>query len=104
MNRLAKTLFVFPWALAIAALAWLVVQRFPPSGTVVFDVPFDGTSAWIDPFLPAERTTRPGLQADEGWSGQRVVWTPCTRPRGSPGCTTRLTSRSNFVPSDNRSS
>ncbi|OGL79103.1 hypothetical protein A3E39_02560 [Candidatus Uhrbacteria bacterium RIFCSPHIGHO2_12_FULL_60_25] len=85
MNRLAKTLFVFPWALAIAALAWLVVQRFPPSGTVVFDVPFDGTSAWIDPFLPAERTTRPGLQADEGWSGQRVVQDPVYTSARLPG-------------------
>jgi hypothetical protein len=81
---LAYPLFALPWILAIAGIAWLVVQRFPPSGTVSFDVPFDGRSAWIDPFLPAERVTSPGVQ-DGGWSGQRVMGDPVYGSLRVPG-------------------
>jgi hypothetical protein len=72
---IAYALFTLPWLLALAGIAWLVILRFPPSGTVTFDVPFDGRSAWIDPFLPAERVTSPGNQ-EGGWSGQRILGDP----------------------------
>ncbi|HWQ99406.1 MAG TPA: hypothetical protein VN397_01000 [Candidatus Methylomirabilis sp.] len=86
MNRsVARSLYVIPWAIALAAAAWLLIQRFPPSGTVAFDVPFDGTSAWVDPFLPAERVTSPGPQADGGWKGQRVLQDPVYASARLPG-------------------
>lgn len=72
---LAVPLFILPWLIALAGLGWLFVLRFPPSGTVTFDVPFDGSNAWADPFLPAERVTSPGAQ-EGGWRGQRILADP----------------------------
>ena len=75
---------VLPWALAVAGLGWLIVQRFPPSGMVVFDVPFDGRSAWINPFLPGERVSSPGPQED-AWVGQRLFDDPVYTSARIPG-------------------
>lgn len=75
---------VLPWAIAIAGLGWLLVQRFPPAGIAVFDVPFDGRSAWINAFLPAERVTSPGAQED-GWRGQRIFGDPVYTSARIPG-------------------
>jgi hypothetical protein len=83
-RSLARAIFILPWALAIAALGWLVIRRFPPSGNVTFSVPFDGSSAWIDPFLPWERVTSPGPQED-GWTGQRIVDDPVYSSVRVPG-------------------
>lgn len=72
------------WAIAAWAGFWLLMQRFPPTGEVVFDVPFDGRSAWIDPFLPGERVTSPGPQQD-GWVGQRIIQEPVYASARTPG-------------------
>lgn len=72
------------WTVSVMGLAWLVLQRLPPSGTVTFDVPFDGRSAWINPFLPAERTTPPGEQ-NGGWKGQKVIADPVYASARIPG-------------------
>ena len=71
----AYAFFALPWFLAMAGLVWLFILRFPPSGTVEFDIPFDGRSAWVDPFLPSERVTPPGEQ-EGGWRGQRIMGDP----------------------------
>jgi len=86
MNRdaIIRTLFVIPWLAAISVIGWVLIQRFPPSGTVAFDVPFDGSSAWMDPFLPAERTSSPGLQ-EGGWRGQRIYQDPVYTAARVPG-------------------
>lgn len=81
---IAYSLLVLPWAIALAALAWLVALRFPPSGSVSFDVPFDGSSAWVDPFQPSERVTSPGRQQD-GWTGQRIFQDPVYATARLPG-------------------
>jgi hypothetical protein len=83
-KSLARAIFILPWALAIACLGWLVIRRFPPSGSVTFNVPFDGSSAWIDPFLPGERVTNPGQQ-EEGWTGQRIIGDPVYSSVRLPG-------------------
>ncbi len=72
---LAYALFVLPWAAALFGLAWLLIMRYPPSGVFQVTSPLDGKSSWINPFLPAERTTTPGKQPD-GWIGQRVIDDP----------------------------
>lgn len=81
---LVRAIFIIPWTFALAALAWLLIQRFPPAGSVTFDVPFDGSSAWIDPFLPAERVTSPGRQPND-WTGQRVLQDPVYASARLPG-------------------
>lgn len=72
------------WGLAALGIFALLVQRFPQTGVVVFEVPFDGASAWIDPFLPAERVTSPGMQP-EGWVGQRIMAEPVYASARTPG-------------------
>lgn len=84
VRRLLLAFCVIPWALAIVGAGYLLVQRFPPSGIVIFDLPFDGSSAWMDPFLPAERTTSPGVQ-DGGWRGQRILQDPVYSSARVPG-------------------
>ncbi|MCL4732510.1 hypothetical protein KJZ71_01745 [Patescibacteria group bacterium] len=85
MNTIvSRSILALPWVLAVFIFAWLVIQRFPPSGVVVFDIPFDGSSAWMDPFLPAERTTSPGAQP-EGWRGQRILQDPVYSAARLPG-------------------
>jgi hypothetical protein len=79
-----RVFYILPWLAAVFAVLWIVIQRFPPSGTVTFDVPFDGSSAWMDPFLPAERTTGPGAQ-EGGWRGQRILQDPVYSAARVPG-------------------
>jgi hypothetical protein len=86
---LLLALCVLPWAMVVAGLSWLLIQRFPPSGRVTFDVPFDGRSAWINPFLPSERVTPPGVQAD-GWRGQRILQDPVYTSARVPGVYDRV--------------
>jgi len=81
---IAYPLFVLPWLFGLAGIVWLLVLRFPPSGTVEFDVPFDGRSAWVDPFLPSERVTPPGEQ-EGGWRGQRIMGDPVYASVRIPG-------------------
>ncbi len=64
-----------PWVLAALAAVWLAVMRFPPSGTFQATTVMDGRSSWINPFLPAERATKPGIQS-EGWVGQSITADP----------------------------
>ncbi|MEN9558721.1 MAG: hypothetical protein RL141_1090 [Candidatus Parcubacteria bacterium] len=61
------------------------MQRFPPTGVAVFDIPLDGRSAWVDPFLPAERVTSPGPQDDGAWVGQRILQDPVYASARLPG-------------------
>ncbi|MCC7357259.1 hypothetical protein IT408_02015 [Candidatus Uhrbacteria bacterium] len=60
------------------------MERFPPSGKFQTQTVLDGKNAWILPFLPAERTTAPGKQAD-GWIGQRILGDPVYFTARSPG-------------------
>lgn len=95
--RNLRALYILPWSIALFGLLWLIVQRFPPSGTISFDVPFDGTSAWIDPFLPSERTTPPGEQV-EGWRGQRILQDPVYTSARVPGIYERVEYEIDFRP------
>jgi hypothetical protein len=90
-------LFILPWAVAALGVIWILIQRFPPSGVISFDVPFNGTSAWIDPFLPAERTSPPGDQP-EGWKGQRVLGDPVYSSARAPGIYENLLLEIEFRP------
>ncbi|MBD3251600.1 hypothetical protein GF380_04080 [Candidatus Uhrbacteria bacterium] len=84
ISPIFQVLYLLPWLMLLAGFGWVVMQRFPPSGTVTFDLPFDGTSAWMDPFLPAERTSSPGLQ-EGGWRGQRIYLDPVYSAARLPG-------------------
>jgi hypothetical protein len=99
IRRLILALCIVPWALALAGAGWLLIQRFPPSGTVAFDLPFDGSSAWMDPFLPAERTTSPGVQ-DGGWRGQRILQDPVYSSARVPGAYDTMDIEVEFRPND----
>lgn len=72
-----------PWILACIGIGWIVIHRFPPSGTISFDVPMDGSSAWMNPFLPSQRVTPPGDQG--GWRGQKVIGDPAYATARIPG-------------------
>lgn len=80
----AYAAFALPWIASLVAMGWLCSLRFPPSGVFVADSNLDGTSAWVNPFLPAERTSSPGLQPD-GWTGQRVTGDPTYFTARVPG-------------------
>lgn len=80
----AVVAFAVPWAVAVVATGWLFSLRFPMSGIFVADSVIDGKSAWVNPFLPAERTSSPGAQA-EGWTGQRIVGDPAYFTARVPG-------------------
>lgn len=73
-----------PWVLCLLGMGWLIFERFPPSGIFVAHTSLDGKSAWIQPFLPAQRTTAPGLQT-EGWTGQRLTADPVYFTARTPG-------------------
>lgn len=83
-QAIMRTLYIIPWLVAVLAIGWLLLQRFPPSGIITFHVPFNGSSAWMDPFLPAERTTSPGVQQG-GWTGQRILQDPVYSAAKRPG-------------------
>jgi hypothetical protein len=84
MRALKIIAYCIPWTIGLIGFFWLLIHRFPPSGMITFDLPFDGTSAWMDPFLPAERVTSPGLQ-DGGWRGQRILQDPVYSAARVPG-------------------
>jgi hypothetical protein len=73
-----------PWLVALTAIGCLFVVRYPASGIFSVSSRMDGQSAWINPFLPAERTSQPGRQAD-GWTGQRVLDDPTYFTARVPG-------------------
>ena len=84
MKRSLLILLAFiPWILACAGIGWIVIHRFPPSGMISFDVPMDGTSAWVNPFLPSQRVTPPGDQ--DGWRGQKIIGDPTYATARIPG-------------------
>ncbi|MBI5655228.1 hypothetical protein HZC53_06285 [Candidatus Uhrbacteria bacterium] len=72
---LAYAFLTIPWVLAGSAAVWLALLRFPPSGIFQTSAILDGGSPWINPFLPGERASKPGLQP-EGWVGQRITDDP----------------------------
>lgn len=86
--KIPRILAVFscalPWIVAFFAAAWLVILRFPPSGTFYTTTNLDGKSAWIFPFLPGERVSSPGVQPD-GWVGQRILSDPTYFTSRVPG-------------------
>lgn len=92
-----RCVFLLPWTVALAGLGWIGLQRFPLSGTISFDVPFDGSSAWMDPFLPSERVTSPGVQSD-GWRGQRVLGDPVYSSARIPGSYDSVTLEMEYRP------
>jgi hypothetical protein len=71
----AYVLFALPWIAAVLVFAYVIVQRFPPSGRFVAEGYFDGSNPWVYPFLPGERASSPGRHP-EGWVGQRVFDDP----------------------------
>lgn len=97
MKALRIILYCIPWAIALVGLSWLLVHRFPPSGLIVFELPFDGSSAWMDPFLPAERVTSPGLQ-EGGWRGQRILQDPVYSAARVPGIFDEIEMKIEFRP------
>lgn len=78
------TICVIPWILGIFVLFWILTLRFPLSGLFHTESDMTGRSAYIFPFLPGERTTSPGKQAD-GWSGQRIIADPVYMNIRTPG-------------------
>jgi hypothetical protein len=89
VTRFFRWILVFPWLILLCFLGWMLMKRFPRSGIVQFDIPFNGTTAWITPFLPAERVSSPGPQAD-GWNGQRIFQDPVYTSLRLPGVYDRL--------------
>jgi hypothetical protein len=89
--------YVLPWAVVVFALGTLFVIRYPSSGFFQVSTVFDGKSAWINPFLPAERTTQPGMQS-EGWVGQRVTDDPTYFTARIPGPYERVNVKLEFRP------
>ncbi|MDQ7814860.1 MAG: hypothetical protein RDU25_03610 [Patescibacteria group bacterium] len=81
---LAYTLIFLPWIAAVLLVFWPIVMRFPPSGVFVVQTDLGSGSAWINPFLPSERTTQPGKQND-GWVGQAVIDDPVYFTAAVPG-------------------
>lgn len=81
---LAIIVFALPWVAALCGFGWIVLERFPLSGVFIASSNLDGKSAFIYPFLPAERTSTPGKQPD-GWVGQRVLGDPVYASARVPG-------------------
>lgn len=77
-------ILALPWILALAVLAWIVIQRFPPNGTFTAYSALDGQSMFINSFLPSERANSPGVQPD-GWVGQRITDDPVYFTTRVPG-------------------
>ncbi|MDD5726151.1 MAG: hypothetical protein PHC53_01925 [Patescibacteria group bacterium] len=73
-----------PWIFGAFILVWILTLRFPLSGVFKVESSMTGQSAFIYPFLPGERTTSPGKQAD-GWSGQRIIGDPVYMNARTPG-------------------
>src|SRR5512133_2767423 len=99
MKILKYLAYCIPWIIAVVAFIGIVIHRFPPSGLITFDLPFDGTSAWMDPFLPSERVTSPGLQAG-GWRGQRILQDPVYSAARVPGIFDALEMTIEFRPNN----
>lgn len=81
---LAYIFFSLPWLGVMAVIGWVLLQRFPASGVFEVTSVMDGKSAFINPFLPSERATIPGLQS-EGWIGQRITGDPAYFTARVPG-------------------
>lgn len=81
---LARCAFVLPWICAGAIGAWFILLRFPPSGRAEFSFVFDGSSPWMDRFLPGERAYVPQTW-DDGWTGQRIIMDPVYASLRTPG-------------------
>ncbi len=82
--KVLKAVFAIPWLIALSVVGWLLVKRFPPSGIFITSTTFETPSAFINPFLPSERVTRPGIQPD-GWIGQRITGDPTYITARVPG-------------------
>lgn len=80
----ARCLYVIPWLLACAGLVWFLSVRFPPSGIATFGFAVDGSSPWMDRFLPGERAYEPQAWPD-GWTGQRIIADPVYASLRVPG-------------------
>ncbi|MFA6447001.1 MAG: hypothetical protein WCW31_01955 [Patescibacteria group bacterium] len=75
---------VLPWVAGLICIVWILALRFPASGIFETQTDFSGNNAYIYPFLPGERTTSPGKQAD-GWTGQRIISDPVYLNVHTPG-------------------
>lgn len=73
-----------PWFILCLSFVWLFFQRYPLSGASPVESRMDGKSQWMNPFLPAERVTRPGSQQGE-WVGQRILADPVYATALTPG-------------------
>lgn len=75
---------ILPWLAGLICIVWILTLRFPASGIFETQTDFSGNNAYIYPFLPAERSTSPGKQAD-GWTGQRIINDPVYLNVHTPG-------------------
>jgi hypothetical protein len=76
--------FILPWLGAVAIIGWILIHRFPPNGKFVTSTSFSRASAFINPFLPSERVSVPGVQPDN-WTGQRITGDPTYMTARIPG-------------------
>jgi hypothetical protein len=83
-RTIALIVFSLPWIVAVAVFGWVLLRRFPPSGVFVASTTFAPPSAFINPFLPSERVSVPGVQPD-GWTGQRITGDPTYMTARVPG-------------------
>ncbi|MBP9864692.1 hypothetical protein KBC54_04585 [Patescibacteria group bacterium] len=81
---IAVLVLSIPWIMALCAMGWLVYVRYPPTGVFTVSSVIDGQSPWINPFLPTQRVTAAGKQAD-GWVGQRIIDDPTYFTARVPG-------------------
>lgn len=96
-RAIAIPFFAVPWIGAMIVFAWILVNRFPPNGEFVATTDFGNQSAFINPFLPSERVSRPGAQPDD-WVGQRISGDPTYMTARVPGPYDTVTVEMEFRP------
>lgn len=96
-RSVALLTFAIPWIVVTLIVARILIARVPPSGVFTTETVFDGTSPFIDAFLPSERVTKPGTQED-GWTGQRIVGDPTYVTARIPGPYERVQVELEFKP------
>lgn len=97
MRTAWRGVYILPWIGAFILFVWLCLTRVPLSGIRSLSIPFDGRSPWVQAFLPGQRATNLGLQA-EGWFGQRITDEPVYSTLRLPGVYERVAVGLEFRP------
>lgn len=85
MSRILRFFAVLlPWCFAAGLILFWLSARVPISGVFFRNFVVDGTSPWLNTFLPGQRATVPGMQP-EGWIGQRITQEPVYASARVPG-------------------